>query len=66
LEIIYDYIWDFHTHKWMYDKNSLYELLNNIGFKNLEILSPGVSKIKNIKEMNEDKHYNSIFIEAVK
>lgn len=66
IEKVYDVMWNFHTHKWMYDKSSLYELLNNVGFRDLAISKPGVSRIKNIKEMNQDKYHNSIFIEGVK
>ena len=52
---IYDTIKDFHSHKWMYDEESLVGRLTKAGFTNVEEKSFCESRIKDIKiiEVNQ-------------
>ena len=61
-------------HQWMYDKYSLYKILNKLGFKNIEIKSFDTSSIIGFNDylldIKEDgtpyKGVSSIYIEATK
>lgn len=66
VERMYDYIWDFHTHKWMYDKETLYDLLDEKGFRDLKIFGWGVSGIENMTDLEKKEYYGSIYIEGIK
>jgi precorrin-6B methylase 1 len=53
-------------HMWMYDKESLSNLLTENGFKNPVILNSGDTLIKDPGSLNlKEKEDESIFIEAI-
>jgi predicted SAM-dependent methyltransferase len=66
---IYDSMKDFHSHKWMYDANSLINHLERAGFKNAKEMKANQSKIKDIEKVERaDRIANGagICIEAIK
>jgi SAM-dependent methyltransferase len=54
-------------HLWMYDSKSLYKLLENNGFKNIEILACGETTLSNDVQLDlYERAEESLYIEAVK
>jgi predicted SAM-dependent methyltransferase len=54
-------------HQWMYDKNSLSKLLLNYGFKEIFILKPGETLIKDSDNLDlYERKKESFYIEAIK
>jgi len=55
-------------HKWMYNLQSLKEILKNVGFKNIKKFDYRKSKIKDIHKLEtpELKYYTSLYLEAEK
>ena len=53
------------NHLWMYDGNSLTQLLKNNGFVNVKIVPPGKTRIPNPKPLNlSERATESVFVEA--
>ena len=50
---IYESLEDFHTHKWMYDAQSLASLLTSAGFADVAAKTYGDSLISNIKDIED-------------
>ncbi|MGB2591794.1 MAG: methyltransferase domain-containing protein [Candidatus Acidiferrum sp.] len=66
---IYNSWQDFHTHKWMYDSNSLAALFESVGFAEVEPKTSGQSKIDRIEEVEDPSRIlngGGICIEGVK
>jgi predicted SAM-dependent methyltransferase len=54
-------------HKWAYDGNSMKSLLQEIGYSQVFILSPGETKVSFHGNMNlEERKSESLYVEAVK
>jgi predicted SAM-dependent methyltransferase len=54
-------------HLWMYDRKSLYKLLENNGFKNIKILIKGETTLKDFDPLDlNERDDESVYIEAVK
>lgn len=60
-------LFSFNRHLYMYDKWSLIELLRKNGFREVELMSYGQSRIPNVTEVEErERHEESICVEGVK
>ncbi|HTQ60795.1 MAG TPA: methyltransferase domain-containing protein [Candidatus Solibacter sp.] len=66
---IYNSWQDFHTHKWMYDSNSLAALIESVGFAEVQPKTSGESRIENVDEIEEPSRIlngGGICVEGVK
>ena len=57
----------FRDHQWMYDTKSISILLKKAGFKNIKILNPGKTFIKDPTGINLfERESESLYMEAIK
>lgn len=61
------FISGYRHHQWMYDQNSLSNILKNIGFKKIIMCPAGETNIQNYQNLNLFERANeSIYIESIK
>ncbi|MBI5305987.1 methyltransferase domain-containing protein [Candidatus Wolfebacteria bacterium] len=60
---IYSSLKDFHTHKWMYDKNSLAYYMEQAGFQDVKKMQRYKSRIENIEKIEQN---NGLCVEGIK
>ena len=66
---VYRALKDFHSHKWMYDADSLVQLFEEAGFKEAQVCGFLENRIKEIQEVESPErvlNHEGICVEGIK